>query len=126
MFADAGTALAAIVIGGASGGALLCLVLAATHGMPRGTDTPFARLAIGAGAAGLALAAVTGFVLARPLGVWRSAVSSMVAVAGTALVGVLTPVADMLGGTFGLLVLAVLCVAFIAVAWRLRTTRNAA
>ena len=65
----AGTALAAIIIGGATGGSLLCAVLAATHGMPRGVDTPFANIALGAGAAGLALAAAVAFRLARRLGV---------------------------------------------------------
>ena len=122
----AGTALAAIIIGGASGGLLLCLFLTAAHGMPRGVDSTFANIAIGVGAAGLALAATVAFRLARRLGVWRSAVSAMVAVAAAALVGVLTTAADMAAGTIGLLALAAACVTAIVGAHRVFYPRDAA
>lgn len=122
----AGTALAAIIVGGASGGVLLCLVLAAAHDMPRGSETPFATIALGAGAAGLGLSALVGFTLARRLGVWRSAVSAMVAVAGAALVGVLTTAADMAAGTIGLLVLAAICVAALVGAYRIFYVKDGA
>jgi hypothetical protein len=112
------------VVGGGSGGALLCLALAATHGMQRGPDTPFANIAIGALAASLTSAAAVGFALARPLGVWRAAVSAMVSLAGAALVGVLTTAADIAGGTIGLLVLAALCIGVSAGAWRMRPVRG--
>ena len=122
----AGTALAAIIIGGASGGLLLCLFLADAHSMPRGVDSTFANIAIGAGAAGLALAATVAFRLARRLGTWRSAVSAMVAVAAAALVGVLTTAADMAAGTIGLLALAAMCVMAIVGAHRVFYPRDAA
>jgi hypothetical protein len=124
--AAAGTALTAIVVGGGSGGALLCLALAAAHGMPRGPDTTFANIAIGAGVAGLTSAAGIGFALARPLGVWRAAVSAMVSLAGAALVGVLTTAADIAGGIVGLLVLAALCIGVSFGAWRLRPVKGEA
>lgn len=111
------------MVGGGWGGALLCLVLAATHGMQRGPDTPFANIAIGALATSLTLAAGIGFALARPLGVWRAAVSAMVSLAGAALVGVLTTAADIAGGPIGLLVLAALCIGLSSGAWRMRPRR---
>lgn len=120
----AGTALTAIVVGGGSGGALLCLVLAAAHAMPRGPDTPFSRIAIGGLAASMTCAIAVGFALARPLGVWRAAVSAMVALAGAALVGVLTTAADIALGRAGLLILAALCVGVASGAWRIRPLRG--
>jgi len=114
-----GTALGAIIVGGAAGGLLLCVVLALAHGMRGTADATFARLAIGAALSGLAVAALVGGALARRLGVWRSAVSAMVALAGAALVGVLTTAADMAAGALGLVGLASLCVAAMAGAWRI-------
>ena len=123
-FAAAGTALTGIAVGGGAGGALLCLVLVATHGMPRGPDTPFAGIAIGALATSLTAAAGIGFWIARPLGVWRAAVAAMVALAGAALAGVLTTAADIAAGIIGLLVLATLCGGVAVVAWRIRPLRG--
>jgi hypothetical protein len=101
-------------------------VLAAAHGMPRGPDTTFSNIAIGALATSLTAAAGVGFALARPLGVWRSAVSAMVSLAGAALVGVLTTAADIAGGVIGLLILAALCIGVTVGAWRLRPVRSEA
>ena len=115
-----GTALAAIVIGGASGGALICAVLAAAHGLPRGPDSAFSDIALGAATAGLAGAAAVAFGLARPLGMMRSLLAAIVAVSGAALVAALTPVADITAGRTGLVVLAGVCGAIIIAAARLR------
>jgi hypothetical protein len=114
------------VVGGGSGGALLCLVLVAAHGMPRGPDTAFSRIAIGGLATSMTSAIGIGFALARPLGVWRAAVSAMVSLAGAALVGVLTTAADIAGGVVGLLILAALCIGVAFGAWRMRPARGEA
>jgi hypothetical protein len=114
-----GTALAAVSIGAAAGGALLCLILAAAHDMPRGADSRFADVALGGAAAGLSFAAAVGFALARRLGVWRAALVAMIAVSGAALVTVLTTAADIALGRTGLLLLALLCIGVIAGARRL-------
>jgi len=113
-----GTALAAIVIGAASGGALLCTVLIAAHDMPRGVDTPFATIVLAAAAGGLTAAAGVAALVGRRLGAWRRAVVGMIAAAGTALVGVLTTGADLAGGRAGLAVLGAVCVGAILVAAR--------
>jgi hypothetical protein len=113
-----GTALAAIVIGAASGGALLCTVLIAAHDMPRGVDTPFADIVLAAAAGGLTVAAGAAGLVGRGLGAWRRAVVAMIAAAGTALVGVLTTAADMAGGRAGLAVLGGLCLGAILLAAR--------
>jgi hypothetical protein len=120
------TALAAIAIGAASGGAVICAVLAAAHGMPRGAESAFANIVLGGAAAGLATAASVGFALARRLGVWRSLLAAIIAVSGAALVAVLTTVADIAAGRTGLLVLGVLCAAIIAGAARLRPAESTA
>lgn len=113
-----GTALAAIIMGAAAGGGLCCLILVLAHDMPRGPNTRFADIALGGAAAGLSFAAAVGFVLARRLGVWRSAMTAMISVAGAALVGVLTTAADIAGGRFGLIVLAAMCISAIVLAYR--------
>ena len=94
--------------------------------MERGPDTPFANIAITALAAALTIAAGLGAFLARSLGVWRAAISAMIALAGAALVGVLTTAADIAGGVGGLLVLAAICPSASLGAWRLRPTRGSA
>ena len=115
-----GTALAAIVIGAGSGGAVICAILIAAYGMPRGPQSAFADVVLGGAATGLAAAAVAGFLAARRLGAWRSLLVAIIAVSGAALVAVLTTVADMAAGRPGLLTLAVLCAVMIAAAARLR------
>ncbi len=111
-----GTALAAIVTGAASGGFLLCIVLVAAHGMPRGVDSAFANIVLLAAAGGLTVAAGVASLVGRTLGGWRRAVVAMIAAAGTALVGVLTTAADMAGGRLGLAVLGGLCLGAILLA----------
>lgn len=120
-----GTVLAAIVIGAASGGALLCVVLIAAHGLPRGVDTAFADIVILGAAAGLVLGAGVAGVVGWSLGPWRRLVVGMIAAAGTALVGVLTTVADIAGGRGGLAALGVLCLAAILLARRIFVAREA-
>ncbi len=51
--------------------------------MPRGPQSAFADLTLGAAFASLAIAAGVGFGLARPLGVWRALLTAMIAVSGT-------------------------------------------
>ena len=114
------TALSAIVAGGASGGAVVCLVLAAAHGMARGADQPFASVALGGAAAGLGVGAGVAFLLARPLGTWRASAVAVSAVAATALVTVLTLPADMVAGRNGLFAMAGVCAAVLAGIWRVR------
>ena len=121
-----GTALAAIVIGAAAGGALVCGVLIAVHELPRGADTPFAGIILGTGAAGLGCAALVAFTIARALGVWRAAGAAMTGVAGTALVVVLTTPADIAAGRLGLAVLGALCVGAMILARRIFFARAAA
>lgn len=115
-----GTALAAIGIGAGSGGALICAILIAAYGMPRGPQSTFADVVLGGAATGLVAAAIAGFLAARRLGAWRSLLVAIIAVSGAALVAVLTTVADIAAGRQGLLVLAVLCTILIAAAVRLR------
>ena len=109
-----GQAIAAISIGGASGGAVVCLVFAAAHGMARGPDQPFADIALAGAFAGLAIAAAVGFTIGRTLGTWRALMAAISAVAGSALVTVLTMPADMALGRTGLLLLGGLCLGVIA------------
>ena len=114
------TALAAIVAGAASGGAVVCLVLALAHGMARGADQPFADVALGGAAAGLALAAGVAFLVGRSLGSWRASAVAVSAVAGCALVTALTLPVDMATGRVGLFAMAGLCLAALAGVWRMR------
>jgi hypothetical protein len=114
------TALAAIVAGAASGGAVVCVVLAVAHGMVRGADQPFADVALGGAAAGLVVAASVAFLIGRPLGTWRAFAVAISAVAGSALVAVLTLPVDMAAGRGGLLAMAGLCLAALAGVWRMR------
>ena len=113
------TALAAMLAGAASGGAVVCVVLAVAHGMVRGKDQPFADIALGGAAAGLAVAAAVAFVVGRPLGTWRAFAVAISAVAGSALVTVLTLPIDLVAGRTGLFVMAGLCLAALAGAWRM-------
>jgi len=116
------TAVAAIVAGAASGGAVVSAVLAMAHGMTRGADQPFADIALGGAAAALATAAGVAFLVGRPLGTWRAFGVAVSAVAGCALVTVMTLPVDMAAGRPGLFALAGLCfaaLAFVArVLWR--------
>jgi len=114
-----GAALAAVFIGSATGGAVVCLVLLASYWMPRGPDTTFGTIALLGAAGGLMAGAIVGWTLARSLPVWRRAVVAMIAAAGTALVGVLTTAADIVGGPAGLAVLAGLCLLVIVGAYRI-------
>ncbi len=114
-----GAALAAVFIGSATGGAVVCLVLLAGYWMPRGPDTTFGTIALLGAAGGLVAGAIVGWTLARSLPVWRRAVVAMIAAAGTALVGVLTTAADIVGGRAGLAVLAGLCLLVIVGAYRI-------
>jgi len=117
--------MAAIVTGAASGGALLCLVLFASYTLPRGPTGAFSNIALVAAAAALATAAGVAFTLARAtLGAWRARLAAMVAVAGAALVTVLTTPADIALGRSGLLVLAALCIGLIALAYRVHGRRS--
>ena len=120
-----GTVLAAIVIGAASGGALLCLVLISAHDMPRGVDSAFADIVLAGAAGGLTVAAGVGAIVGRSLGAWRRIVVAMIAAAGTALVGVLTTAADMAGGRAGLAVLGALCLGAILLARRIFFAKDA-
>ena len=113
------TALAAIVAGAASGGAVVCVVLAVAHGMARGADQPFADVALGGAAAGLVVAAGVAFLVGRPLGTWRAFAVAISAVAGSALVAVVTLPVDMAAGRVGLLAMAGLCLAALAGVWRM-------
>jgi hypothetical protein len=115
-----GIAVASIAIGAASGGAIVTGILIAGYGMPRGPETAFANLVIGGAAGALAVAAIAGFASARRLGTWRSLLVAIIAVSGTALITVLTTVADMALGRSGLLLLAVLCAVVFAAAVKLR------
>ncbi len=114
-----GAVLAAVVIGGAAGGAVVCLGLVAFYPRRLAADPAFADLAIGAGAAGLLTAALVALAIARPAGPWRAVVAAMAGVSLAALLTVLTAVADQAAGRLGLLVLAGLCVAIILGARRL-------
>lgn len=114
-----GAALAAVFIGSATGGAVVCLVLLASYWMTRGPDTPFATIAVLGAAGGLVAGAIVGWTLARSLPVWRRAVVAMIAAAGTTLVAVLTTAADIVGGPAGLAVLAGLCLLVIVGAYRI-------
>ena len=120
-----GTALAAIVIGAASGGALLCGVLFASYGMPRGVDTPFATIVLAGAAVGLISAVAIAGMVGWSLGAWRRIVVGVIAAAGTALVGVLTTAADMAAGRLGLAVLGAFCLAAILIVWRVFHSRDA-
>jgi hypothetical protein len=121
-----GTAIAAIVTGAATGGAFVCAVLIAAHDMPRGAETPFATIVLAGAAFGLALAVGTAGWIGRSLGAWRRIVAGMIAAAGTALVGVLTTVADIAAGRIGLGFLGALCLAAIVIVRRIFSAKDAA
>jgi hypothetical protein len=120
------TAIAAIAAGAATGGAVVCVVLAVAHGMARGADQPFADIALGGAAAGLAVAASVAWFVGRPLGTWRAFGVAISAVAGSALVTVLTLPVDMAAGRAGLFALAGLCAAVLVVVVRMLTREAAA
>lgn len=122
----AGSALGAVAAGSAAGGALICVVLAAGHGMERGVDSTFADIALASAALGLAAAFFCGFALARPLGMMRALLAGIISVSGAALVAALTPVADVTAGRVGLLALLLLCLALGALGVRSRPRITAA
>jgi hypothetical protein len=115
-----GSAIAAIAMGAATGGVIICGFLIGAYGMPRGAQTPFANLVLVGAAAGLVVAALTGFWAARNLGAWRALLVAIISVSGAALFTALTTVADIAAGRPGLLALAILCAVVIAVAARFR------
>ena len=121
-----GTALAAISIGASSGGALVSLVLAATHGMERGRDQPFTYVALAAAAAGLVVSGAVSWFIGRRLGMWRGILATISAVAGGMLLIILTLPADMAAGRLGLLVLAGLCIGVMLAAQKLFFPRQRA
>ena len=114
------TAIAAIVAGAASGGAVVCVVLAGAHGMVRGADQPFADIALGGAAAGLAVAGGVAFLVGRPLGyLARLSPSPSRRSPAVPLVTVLTLPVDMAAGRIGLFAMAGLCAAALAGVWRM-------
>jgi len=88
-------------------------VLGFAHGMTRGPDTPFADVALGGAAAALMVAAGTAFTIGRKVGTWRAMMMAISAVAGSALVTVLTLPVDMVFQRAGLFVMAAVCGAII-------------
>lgn len=114
-----GTALGAVAIGASTGGALVCLVLFALWGMTRGPQSPFAGLIVTGAFSGLVAAVAIAWTLSRPLPAVKRVLACGMAMAGTMLVVLLTTLADTLLPRYGLLILAVLCVALIVVAHRL-------
>jgi len=115
------SAMGAVAIGAATGGAIICLVLFALHESPR-TGTMFFNALFAGGAGGLLAAAGVAWMLARLVAnPFRRAMTAMVALAGAAFVGALTVVADAAAGRIGLLGLAGVCVAVMAWVGRLLT-----
>lgn len=115
-----GIALGSIIIGAGTGGALMCLLMFGSYWMVRGPQGAFATIAMVAFAGGLISAGIVGGAVSRALGSpLRRIMVAMIAVAGAAFVGVLTTIADMLGGRMGLAVLGTLCLAGILGARRL-------
>ena len=113
-------ALGSIIIGAGTGGALMCILLFASYWMARGPAGAFATVAVVAFAGGLVSAAVVGGAVSRGLGSpFRRIMVATISVAGTAFIGILTTVADMLGGKAGLAVLGGLCLAAMLGARRL-------
>jgi hypothetical protein len=108
------------------GGAVLCAALAFVHDMPRGPDSPMANTVIGAAVAGLGAAAMAAFVLARAVGVFKACMAATVAVAGAALVGVLTVPADVAAGRAGVVTLLGVSLAIIGLGFRVRRRALAA
>lgn len=101
-------------------------MLIAVHELPRGADTAFAGVLLASAAAGLGCAALVAFTIARTLGVWRAAGAAMSAVAGAALVVVLTTPADIAAGRLGLAALGVACLGAMLLARRIFFSRAAA
>ena len=113
------------MIGSAAGGAVVALVLFVMSGYalatPSAASSPVMP-AIGpslAGAGGVLAAAIVAWTVSKPVGnAFRRAALVMMAVMGTALVAGATLPAHQLAGRAGLAVVAALCVAVIAAAWR--------
>jgi len=113
------------VVGSATGGAVVSLVLVAlsSHGLatPAAGSSPIMP-AIGpslAGGGGAAAGALVAWALSKPVvNAFRRAALTMMAVMGTALVAGATLPAHQLAGRAGLAVVAALCVAVIVVARR--------
>jgi hypothetical protein len=116
-------ALGSAVIGAASGGAVLCLALLA-YAPDRSAPAANFLPVLVAGFGGLAAGAIVAWSLSRPLGnPWRRAMTAMMGVMGSAVVGGLTVPAHSAWGTWGLAGLFALCLAAIAIAWRLLLSR---
>ncbi len=115
-------AIGSVVIGAATGGAIICLVLVALHESPR-TSPSFLNALFAGGVGGLLAAGLVAWLLARSLvNPLRRAMTAMVALGGAAFVGALTIVADAAAGRPGLLGLTGLCV--VTMAWAGRQLRR--
>ena len=121
-----GSALAAIVVGSAAGGAVVSLVLFVMSGhalaTPSAASAP-AMPAVGpalAGAGGAAAGVLVAWAVSKPVvSAFQRAALAMMAVMGTALVAAATLPAHQLAGRAGLAVVAALCLVVIFVARRL-------
>jgi len=121
-----GSALAAIVVGSATGGAVVALVLFAmsAHGLATPSATPEPIMpAVGpaaAGFGGVVAGALVAWAVGRPVGGgFRRAALAMMAVMGTALVAGATLPAHRLAGRAGLAAVAALCLVAALVARRI-------
>ena len=102
-------------------------MLFAAYALPRGPTSAFSNIALVAAVAGLVVAAGLTVTLARAaLGTWYASLAAMVAAAGAALVTALTTAADLALGRLGLLALLAVCIAVLALAYRLHYSRTGA
>ncbi len=116
--------LAGIVVGSATGGAVVALVLFAMSGYdlvrPSAGAGPLMP-AVGpalAGGGGVLAGALVAWAVSKPLGnAFRRAAMAMMAVMGTALVAGATLPAHQLAGRAGLAAVAALCLAAMLAAW---------
>ena len=106
-------------IGGASGGAVVCLTLAGAYELRTTGDADFGAVALAAGVAGMVVAAAIGGLLGRRLGPLRATGLGALALIGAMFVTLLTTAADMALGRIGLVVLALVCVVVIVGARRI-------
>jgi hypothetical protein len=98
---------------------VLCLALLAYSPNRAAPATNFLPVLV-AGLGGLAAGAIVAWALSRPLGnPWRRAMTAMMGVMGSALVGGFTVPVHSAWGTWGLAGLFVVCVAAIGISWRL-------
>jgi hypothetical protein len=115
---SARAALGSALIGAASGGAVLCLALLAYAPNRAAPAANFLPVLV-AGLGGLAAGGLVAWALARQLGnPWRRAMTTMMGVMGSALVGGFTVPLHGAFGPLGLGGLFALCLAAIAAAWR--------